>query len=144
MLDHFIDKGQPLYSIVETNGDKNVTYSAGSTPLIHRDTNIYFLTNHDSASASEIFLGVIHDYYPTSKIIGTTTYGKGTVQTVRTNEKNETIKFTTGRWYLGKSNTSIDHVGFTPDVILTDNPSTPHDEVIDYAIQQTKTTNTTK
>lgn len=78
--------------------------------MIQGDTSLYFLTNHDSASASEIFIGVLHDYFPHSKIIGTPTYGKGTVQTIWTNDQQETLKFTTGKWLLGKSNSSIDTI----------------------------------
>ena len=99
MLNHFIAQGQPLYHI-DTNGTIDTTYSLGEKPALASTTPIYFLTNHDTASASEIFAGVINEYYPNSHIIGTTTYGKGTVQTVWTNDKNETIKFTTGRRLL--------------------------------------------
>lgn len=135
MLNHFIEKGQPLYHI-DTNGTIDTTYSLGKKPALSSTTPIYFLTNHDTASASEIFAGVIHEYYPNSHIIGTTTYGKGTVQTVWTNDNNETIKFTTGRRLLGKTKTSIDGIGLKPEVSLSDNLTTPQDEIIEYVLKK--------
>lgn len=134
MLNHFIPQGQPLFHI-ESNNITTTTYSKGSLPLIKPETSIYFMTNHDTASASEIFAGVIHEYYPTSKIIWTQTYGKWTVQTVRAND-HETVKFTTGRWLLGKTKSSIDGIWIHPDIILSDDLRTPQDEVLQYILKQ--------
>lgn len=134
MLHHFIQKGLPLYHI-QTNTTIETTYSKGKTPSLSQTNPLYIMTNHNTASASEIFAGVIHEYYPNSKIIGTTTYGKGTVQTVRSNS-HETVKFTTGKRLLGKSKTSIDGIGLKPDIQLSDNIKTPQDEVLQYILNQ--------
>lgn len=134
MLNHFIPKGNTLYSI-QTNTDTEKVISQWAKQSLSPSTPIYFLTNNDTASASEIFAGVIHEYYPNSKIIGTTTYGKWTVQTVY-ETSSQTVKFTTGKRLLGKSNTWIDGIWLQPDVIISDKIDTPQDEVIDYVLKQ--------
>lgn len=135
ILHHFIPQGQPLYHI-DINGILDTTYSQWKTPSINNQKSIYLLTNNNTASASEIFAWVVHDYFPNSTIIGTPTYGKWTIQTVWTNERNETIKFTTGKRLLGKNKNSIDQVWLQPDIILSDNIQTPQDELLQYVINQ--------
>ncbi|MEN9521984.1 MAG: hypothetical protein RL065_361, partial [Bacteroidota bacterium] len=73
-------------------------YSALNTPL---DANIPIavLTNHGSASASEILSGVIQDY-DRGVIIGQRTFGKGLVQTTRPLAYNYKIKITTAKYYI--------------------------------------------
>ena len=74
------------------------------------------LINQDSASASEIFAGAIKDYnYGT--LIGTTTFGKGIVQSLFPLEDGDAIKLTTAKYFTPNGN-YIHGVGIDPDIEL--------------------------
>ena len=74
------------------------------------------LINGNSASASEIFAGAVKDYeYGT--LIGTTTFGKGIVQSIIPLENGDAIKLTTAKYFTPKGN-YIHGVGIDPDIEL--------------------------
>ena len=72
------------------------------------------LVNGNSASASEIFSGAVQDY-GIGTIVGTTTYGKGVVQTVRKLGDGSAVKLTISNYYTPSGN-NINGKGITPDV----------------------------
>jgi carboxyl-terminal processing protease len=74
------------------------------------------LVNSASASASEIVAGALQDH-GRARIIGETTYGKGSVQTVMPLGEGSAIKLTTSR-YLTPSGRSINGSGIKPDVVV--------------------------
>jgi carboxyl-terminal processing protease len=74
------------------------------------------LVNGGSASASEIVAGALRDHHR-AVILGTTTFGKGLVQTVMPLSKGRAIKLTTSR-YFTPSGESINEVGISPDVVI--------------------------
>lgn len=73
------------------------------------------LVNEGSASASEIVAGALQDHNR-ALIIGTSTFGKGLVQTVMPLSKGRAIKLTTSRYYT-PSGDSIHEIGIKPDII---------------------------
>jgi carboxyl-terminal processing protease len=73
------------------------------------------LVNEGSASASEIVAGALQDHNR-ALIVGTSTFGKGLVQTVMPLSKGRAIKLTTSRYYT-PSGDSIHEVGIEPDII---------------------------
>ena len=77
---------------------------------------IVVLVNGGSASASEIVAGALRDHHR-ALILGTTTFGKGLVQTVMPLSKGRAIKLTTSRYYT-PSGESINDVGIEPDVVI--------------------------
>ena len=96
------------------------------------------LINENSASASEIFAGAIKDYqYGT--LIGTKTFGKGIVQSVRQLSDGSAIKLTTAKYYTPKGN-YIHEVGIEPDVKLeyeyTGDKNADYDKAYDNQIQK--------
>lgn len=79
------------------------------------------LVNSASASASEIVAGALQDH-GRARIVGETTYGKGSVQTVMPLGEGSAIKLTTSR-YLTPSGRSINGSGIDPDIVVhSDNP----------------------
>ena len=77
---------------------------------------IAVLVNSGSASASEIVPGALRDHHR-AVIVGQTTYGKGSVQTVMPLADGHAIKLTTSRYYT-PSGVSIQDRGITPDITL--------------------------
>jgi carboxyl-terminal processing protease len=77
---------------------------------------IVVLVNGGSASASEIVAGALQDHHRAT-IVGTTTFGKGLVQTVMPLSKGRAVKLTTSR-YFTPSGDSIHETGVEPDVIV--------------------------
>jgi carboxyl-terminal processing protease len=79
------------------------------------------LVNSASASASEIVAGALQDH-GRARIVGETTYGKGSVQTVMPLGEGSAIKLTTSR-YLTPSGRSINGSGIVPDIVVrSDDP----------------------
>ncbi|HET6628540.1 MAG TPA: S41 family peptidase [Woeseiaceae bacterium] len=74
------------------------------------------LVNEGSASASEIVAGALQDHRR-ALILGTTTFGKGLVQTVMPLSEGRALKLTTSRYYT-PSGDSINHKGILPDVVV--------------------------
>ena len=76
------------------------------------------LVNGSSASASEIVAGALQDHRR-AKVMGTQTFGKGSVQTIMPLDNNTAIKLTTARYYT-PSGRSIQALGITPDIMVED------------------------
>ena len=82
-----------------------------------KDYPMAVLVNKGSASASEIVAGALKDY-GRAKIIGETTFGKGTVQEINYFQDKSSLKLTIAKWLTPKGNT-IDGKGITPDIKIT-------------------------
>lgn len=78
--------------------------------------DVVVLVNENSASASEIVTAAIKEN-GVGVVIGTTTFGKGTVQNSSPLKDGEVMKFTVA-YYLTPSGTNIDHVGIAPDAYV--------------------------
>lgn len=91
---------------------KNVPADARKVPMV-------VLINGGSASASEIVAGALQDH-KRAVVMGTTSFGKGSVQTVLPLPNNTAIKLTTAR-YFTPSGRSIQAKGIVPDIVVEEN-----------------------
>ena len=133
-LDDILPEGTVVYT-EDKNGNRQDYTSSGDTYL---DYPIAVLINGESASASEILAGAIKDYqYGT--LIGTTTFGKGIVQTIFPLEDGDAVKLTTAKYFTPNGN-YIHGVGIGPDIELEyeylDKDATSYDEAYDNQIQK--------
>ncbi len=97
--------------------------SAASDPLkdlpaAMKKVPVVVLVNEGSASASEIVAGALHDY-KRATIMGSQTFGKGSVQNIRPLGENSALKLTIARYYTPNGR-SIQSIGILPDVMLDD------------------------
>lgn len=112
ILDDILPEGLLVYT-EDKYGNRQEYKSSGDT---HFDCPLVVLVNQDSASASEIFAGAIKDYgYGT--LIGTTTFGKGIVQSVFKLSDGDAVKLTTAKYFTPNGN-YIHGVGIEPDIEL--------------------------
>jgi carboxyl-terminal processing protease len=110
MVGLFIEEG-PTVQI--RNSDNQVQVLADQDPLVAYDGPLVVLVNRMSASASEIFAGAIQDY-GRGLVVGSQTFGKGTVQAVRPLNHGQ-LKITQSKFYR-VSGGSTQHKGVLPDI----------------------------
>ena len=119
--DLFLDSGV----IVSADGrtrDSRFTRSAHAGDVLD-GAPLVILVNSGSASASEIVAGALQDHNRAT-IVGTSTFGKGLVQTVMPLSKGRAVKLTTSRYYT-PSGDSIHEIGIEPDVLTEETPGFP-------------------
>jgi len=112
--DEFLEEGLIVYTQGKLEGQQ-MKFTAQPNQNPH-DYPIIVLVNGGSASGSEIVAGALQDHNR-AVILGTTTFGKGSVQTIIPLEDGSGLRLTTARYYT-PSGRSIQATGIVPDVIV--------------------------
>ncbi len=126
----FIPRG-PVVHVADRSGvvetlNTNVRYQQVKLPLV-------VLVNEGTASGSEIVAAAIQEH-ETGILMGSTTFGKGTVQTIIPLVDGSALRLTTAKYYTSMEN-SIHEEGVLPDIQVEQDYETEEDEQLDAAIK---------
>lgn len=113
-------KKNSLVVITKDKNDREIErFATDRTPAANSNIPIFILINNYTASAAEILAGClkIHSDQLMVFLVGTTTFGKGSVQEVIPISNNCALKITTSLYYL-PDNTTVQGVGIEPDFII--------------------------
>lgn len=128
----FLPQGKPIVSIKGRVADQNLEFVAkDSHPRL--DYPMVILVNEGSASAAEIVGGALRDNHR-GILMGTKTFGKGSVQTVVPLKDGSAIRLTTSIYYT-PSGQSIHGNGLEPDVPVAEEPAYPKERRSVPAVQ---------
>lgn len=125
--DVFVDKGDDIVYVDYKNFDDK-SY-IGQTNALNLPTIV--LINDGSASASEILAGAIK-YNEKGTLIGETSYGKGSVQSLLKVSGGAAMKLTTAEYFSVNMN-KVNGVGVEPDIFLSDNYDTAANDINSFA-----------
>jgi len=110
----FLEKGEVVVIEKFKSGEEEKFFTNGNTAL--KDIPVVVLMNEGSASASEILAGALRDNRG-SKLVGTQSFGKGTVQQLEPLKGGSSLKITIANWLTPKG-TIIEKNGLAPDFMV--------------------------
>lgn len=132
----FVEEGD---IVSEEFGDGNKqTYTARGNARL-KDMPLVVLIDEGSASASEILAGALQDY-ERATLVGVKSFGKGSVQELKSLDQNTSLRLTVAKFVLPKGR-KIDHVGIEPDVKVertTEDIEADRDPQFDKALELLK------
>jgi carboxyl-terminal processing protease len=120
IADYFLDEGRIVYTKGRRK-EQNTVFSAHETG--EKKYPLVILVNEGSASASEIVAGAVQAH-KRGIIVGTQSFGKGSVQTIIPLPDGAGLRMTTARYYT-PDDRSIQALGITPDVVVPFVPCVP-------------------
>jgi carboxyl-terminal processing protease len=112
----FLEKGKEVVSVRGREGVMIKSYKSSASPDKFLDIPLVILMNNGSASASEILAGALKDH-KRAKLIGTKSFGKGSVQNIYSLPHNTGVALTIQKYYT-PSGVSIHGKGIEPDVLV--------------------------
>ena len=112
----FLPSGKVI--VTEDFGGKqpNVVYRSKGYNIFGKDLDLVILVDSGSASASEIMAGALHEQ-GVAKLIGTKTFGKGSVQELIPITSDTSLKVTIARWLTPEGH-NLSHDGLDPDIVV--------------------------
>ena len=128
----FLEKGKIIYQLQNDKKTTKIKYKTNEK----RTYPVAVITNRGSASASEILAGALKESYG-AIVVGTNTYGKGTVQKTKKLQDGSMIKYTIEKW-LTPNGTWVDEIGVTPTEYIELDNKKETDNQIDKAIDLLK------
>ena len=134
VADAFLDKGE-IVSTRGRNPEDGERFNATEGDLAN-GLPMVVLINGGSASASEIVAGALKDHRR-AIVVGTKSFGKGSVQTVMPLRGDGAMRLTTARYYT-PSGRSIQALGVSPDIVVAQPRTTPASEEEDEAEDTTR------
>ena len=129
VADDFLDGGL----IVSTQGRTQERYYKARKGEMLPGLPVVILVNKGSASAAEIFAGALRDN-GRARLIGTQTFGKGSVQTIINLNQEGAVKLTTAHYHT-PSGMSVEG-GIAPDILVEDDEAKPGDEELQRALAE--------
>jgi carboxyl-terminal processing protease len=132
ILDQIVPKGLIVYT-EDVDGNRKEYNGTSNNEL---SIPMAVLVDGNSASASEIFAGVMQDYEKAA-IIGTQTFGKGIVQTIQPLTDGSAIKYTIAKYYTAKGQDIHGH-GVTPDIVVENDENADVDAQYEAAVKYVK------
>jgi carboxyl-terminal processing protease len=130
----FIPQGKIILRENQGAGKPELVYRSHGTDIqLPKNTKIIVLVNQGSASASEILAGALAEH-GIAKIVGTQTFGKGSVQELIPLSDGSSVKITVAQW-LTPNGISISEKGVTPEFIVTTDPTDDSDPILEKALQ---------
>ena len=134
--DYFLENGE-IVSTKSKRKYENRKWFAKKGDIIDGET-IVILINYGSASASEIVAGALQDH-KRAILVGESTYGKGSVQSIIPLENEGAIRLTVSKYYL-PSGKSISRVGVNPDIVIAEGSdefriNTDTDNQLEFALK---------
>lgn len=135
---NFIPQGKTI--VRENMGDglpETIYRSAGTELKLPKNLKVELLVNNGSASASEILAGALSEH-GIADIVGSQTFGKGSVQELIPLDDGSSVKITVAKWFT-PNGVSISEKGITPKHIVTKKSTEKiKDPVLKYALQLLK------
>jgi carboxyl-terminal processing protease len=129
----FLDKGQ---IVVSEKGKVNKDYPAEGSPIL-KGLPVVVLVNNGSASASEIVAGALRDHLQ-APIVGTKTFGKGSVQEFMKLSDGSSLRVTVAKWFTPAGH-SINEQGIEPNVMIEQDRESEEDEQLNRAREEMAT-----
>ena len=125
ILGYFYE-GTALWEVRSAGARRELFTIPPDAPLAKPTQPIIVLINADSASASEVVAGALHDKYPNARLVGVQSFGKGIVQSIYPLSNGGTARLTVSQW-MTPNFSAIHKRGLMPNIVVEHDENAPAD-----------------